>query len=125
MADHSKLPWSIKSFDKIADADGDHLLLTGVRMPMTAGIRLDEARANAAFIVRAVNCHDELVEALDSLNRLVTDAQDKLCAYLHPDSSIDDAQLANLMLEHFDGTRQREVQKAARDAIAKARGEMP
>jgi hypothetical protein len=80
-------------------------------------------RANAAFIVRAVNCHDDLVSALEASNKLITAAQEKLCAYLHPDSSIDDAQIANLMLEHFDGPTQREVQKKTREALARASGE--
>ena len=31
--------------------------------------RSDEAKANAAFIVRAVNCHDELVAALQRINK--------------------------------------------------------
>lgn len=31
----------------------------------------DDQAANAAFIVRAVNCHDELVEALTNARRII------------------------------------------------------
>lgn len=39
----------------------------GIRVAEAHGIGEEEAKANAAFIVKAVNSHDELVEALKSV----------------------------------------------------------
>jgi len=59
---HTKTPWEVCHDGlSICEPDG-HLLSTQVE-----GLTEKEARANAAFIVRAANCHDELVAALQTL----------------------------------------------------------
>lgn len=37
----------------------------------SSGIHSDEARANAAFIVRAVNAHEELVGVIESMDYII------------------------------------------------------
>jgi hypothetical protein len=75
-AAHTPTPWSVKSeltrsaSNEVVDADG----LTVAECPRYgAGIVSDgrtapwhHANANAAFIVRAVNCHEDLVRACDA-----------------------------------------------------------
>lgn len=80
--------------------------------------------SSAADRIATLSAENErLRKALEASDKLITDAQEKLCAYLHPDSGIDDRQIANEMLEHFDGPRQREVQKQTREALAAHVGE--
>lgn len=72
MSAHSPLPWAVKRFapgdewmvdpgrcDGVYDADGDPVISTdsGVYSPNLV---------TADFIVRAVNCHDDLLAALKS-----------------------------------------------------------
>jgi hypothetical protein len=64
---HTPTPWQIEERDcggyKLADADGEFLsYLCQSRYPDDR--KDDEAEANAAFIVKACNAHDELVAAL-------------------------------------------------------------
>lgn len=73
-AGHTPTPWMIKTGLKFAegrlyicDKDGQRLALilqNGYQQP---SLTKKEAEANAAFIVRAVNCHEELVEMLRGL----------------------------------------------------------
>lgn len=59
---HTKTPWEVCHDGlSICEPDG-HLLSTQVE-----GLTEKEARANAAFIVRAANCFDALVETLETL----------------------------------------------------------
>lgn len=73
--------------------------------------------------LRALN--EKAKEALAAEDKLIRDAQEKLCAYLHPDSGIDDRQIANSKLEHFDGPRQHEVQSKARTVLAERAADAP
>lgn len=69
MADtkHTQLPWKVSEVSgwpsDICDADGE---LLATAYPMTIGGE-DAGEANAAFIVRACNAHDQLVAALKLL----------------------------------------------------------
>ena len=62
---HTPTPWKSNSMEIFTDAGK-----TSKRIAFATGYAqgdqntLDEIRANAAFIVKAVNMHDELVEAL-------------------------------------------------------------
>lgn len=62
----------------------------------------------------------ELRAALADLNALVTKAQNILSAYLQPDGDTDEA--VNSLLYLLDGPEQRQIQGAARDALAKTDG---
>ncbi len=59
---HTPTPWSIGQFDQVSiDGKGtaDSICVKGFSLSHSP-----EAKANAAFIVRAVNSHEELVQAL-------------------------------------------------------------
>lgn len=68
---HTPTPWSYQSDDSqlIRNSKGD--VICEVELPMNRERGYDtcnaEQEANAEFIVKAVNCHDELVEALKML----------------------------------------------------------
>jgi len=107
--------------------------------------RLRERNAELEKVLAGINIHKNALlrqtdslraelerakEALEAEDKLIRDAQEKLCTYLHPGSGVDDRQIANEMLEHFDGSRQREVQKqasavlaASESAVGKSEGE--
>lgn len=70
---------------------------------------------------RMCSAAPELASALDGTLGLIRRAQETLCSYLHPDSGIDSDELANVLLEMFDGPKQREIEAAARSALSKAR----
>jgi hypothetical protein len=57
---HTPTPWNVNGLS-IEDQNGD---LIGF---LNAGDGVATAHEDAAFIVRAVNCHEELIEALRSL----------------------------------------------------------
>lgn len=91
--------------------------------------KVDSARqeADMELILRAPELLDEndrlraenerLREALAGTLGLIRKAQERLCAHLHPDSSGDDHECLDDMLEIFDGPKQREIEKAARSAM--------
>ena len=61
MAEHTPTPWRL-------DTRWSRLIVQGPNNEDIAsvfGTRSDEGKACAAFIVRAVNCHEELVAALE------------------------------------------------------------
>lgn len=64
--EHTKTPWQVNydtagnTWDIISDLDGEHVAECG-------HVDWPPAKANAAFIVTAVNAHDALVEALEAL----------------------------------------------------------
>ncbi len=60
MTEHHPLPWSVDGAGRQAMIRAADLRIVALRHQATA----DEHQANAAFIVRAVNAHDELVKAL-------------------------------------------------------------
>jgi hypothetical protein len=58
MEEHTPTPWELRGAATLRGADGDYI----------ATLENNGRRsANAAFIVRAANCHAELVRALDDL----------------------------------------------------------
>ena len=63
MKDHTPTPW------KVGVGPNKEIEIFGpMRMnahPILASLEHDPRDANAAFIIRAVNCHDELVNTLD------------------------------------------------------------
>ena len=78
-----------------------------------------ECEANAKRIALTWNCHDELVEALVSMNKLVCHAQEILQIYLVPgDTRIQsDNEAVSELLGLLDGIEQRETQSNAKEAI--------
>jgi hypothetical protein len=58
-------PWKLAQGDYAATdkTENETIFVTGAEY----SYKSEKDRANAALIVRAVNCHDELVAALDSL----------------------------------------------------------
>ncbi len=64
---HTPTPWNISQehyhhFNTIKDKKGNHIANCS-----GSGHSLEEAQANAFFIVKAVNSHEKLVEALSSI----------------------------------------------------------
>lgn len=59
MTKHTPTPWVNNGEGIIVCNDGDVFTMS------TTLLDDKEREANAAFIVKAVNCHDELVEALE------------------------------------------------------------
>lgn len=59
---HSKLPWQVCDDPRFVES-GD-TLVAAVYGGVSTGAPSDELLANGEFIVRAVNSHDALVEAL-------------------------------------------------------------
>lgn len=69
---HTPTPWKEQGL-AIRDADGD--LICDVYV---GGINSTQNEANRAFIVRAVNSHDELLELLkESMTRCTKDLRNK------------------------------------------------
>ena len=75
MSERSPTPWFVHDFTEVPDFTDplpvdvtiscDHpATITVASMDRGMTATLEEARANAAFIVHAVNLHDEMVEAL-------------------------------------------------------------
>lgn len=69
---HTPLPWAIhKKYDEdIVSADGKtiiaRVLYNLYKIPTTNAIR-QQVTVDAAHIVRCVNCHDDLLEALQAM----------------------------------------------------------
>lgn len=94
-AKHAPLPWTfdeLPEWGEIYDANGGLIA--------TVNETAEEIKADAEFIVRAVNCHDELLEALQ--------------LFLQGATRIDYDENSWVFVEAVD---------AARAAIAKATGE--
>lgn len=65
---HTKIPWRVSKRDGVAnirstDKDG-HGIIAKVYVRKTKTNSVEEYQANADFIVKAVNLHEELVAAL-------------------------------------------------------------
>lgn len=75
--------------------------------------------ANAEFIIRCVNAHDDLAAALRATTFLVKMAQGIIGAYLPPDG-MSQADAMNMLIETFDGPDQREAERLTLAALAKA-----
>lgn len=63
----TKRPWKYNESDNVIYSDDKSPLIEIV--PISKYVGIEERKANARLIVKAVNCHDELVEALKQLNR--------------------------------------------------------
>jgi hypothetical protein len=60
---HTPTPWLLgNDRETIIATDDDIVVDCGIR-------RAEEAEANAAFIIRAVNCHEELLDAVKCLRQ--------------------------------------------------------
>ena len=72
MSKHTPIPWETNYTGNIwgdidnPEHDGDFPLLARVEL-WEASPHDEEAKANAVFICKAVNCHDELIEACQDL----------------------------------------------------------
>lgn len=66
-------PWQIgiDIVNHIYDANSDKLIC----ICNTQGIAVREVEANARLIVKAVNCHDELVDILDNVNEFLLELE--------------------------------------------------
>lgn len=96
MAEHSKTPW------RLGKNGGDDTVFAGNRVVAMCDTDVNAPhvdKANAAFIVRAVNCHAELVAALELLVADVAGYE----TWQRPCHAVD----------------------VAKSALAKARGETP
>lgn len=75
-ATHTPTPWEL--YDEGKSAVGHQFAIVGnkERIATVHGLEneLPKTQANAAFIVRAVNCHDELVETIKLLKRCCKEA---------------------------------------------------
>ncbi len=73
-AQHSPLPWNVGSEIGASLSPGFHIESPGIGYPAHVfGNSKDEALANAALIVRAVNHADKLAEAGERLKNAVSD----------------------------------------------------
>lgn len=61
---HTPGPWALDEYKSVVDEKGQTVLANGFSMVMSYGEDQKVAKANAAHIVKCVNMHDELVEAL-------------------------------------------------------------
>lgn len=91
---HTPLPWS-QNGNAISSERGNIVFAIGFNTDPKMQIE------NAALIVRAVNSHDDLVDALEKCHRVLSD----------------------LPSTNQSGTRTRKAFEHARAALAKARGE--
>ena len=109
MANHTETPWHIAGTSN-PSTNPRESLWGPIPLGAQSGewIAKDIRPANAAFIVRAVNCHEELI-------RLLQTSADKfrLLAMEYASSSFTD--------RHDDGPRFATLAKAIEDAVAKAK----
>lgn len=106
MSGHSPLPWALSAaYDHlVCGPDGRAIFECWFRGHKYPGIGAD-ARANAAFIVRACNSHDDLLAAAKVMERVFN--------------------LAILNGQLSPGTENSEIANAMRAAIVKAEGVAP
>ena len=97
-APHTELPWHVKN--GIGVIAGPRGLLAYVTVASACGLTLAEAQANARFIARACNLHEELLAAL------------YLCEEVIGNNSCSDGHTPNGFVVALE---------QARDAIAKAK----
>lgn len=69
--------------------------------------------ANACFIVRACNAHEELVKALKEMTTILSNIQDTLTGYLTPDSTLDQDDCINAILNISDHKETLSKQRSA------------
>lgn len=100
---HTPTPWIFKpGYD---NTDGD-LTLGSIMGDDTHIARIwndqEYAENDAQFIVTACNAHEELVRALQKMEKVLRRVQDTLATYIIPDSGIDDAECINELLGIVD-----------------------
>jgi len=81
VAAHAALPWSVMRAGLMADAKNIFLKIESPWIE-DAWEGNDEAAANAALIVKAVNCHDDLLEALKAFRALYLEAKCPTAEYI-------------------------------------------
>lgn len=69
--EHTPTPWFIDEYKSVVDEKGQTISANGFSLVMSYGDNQKFARANAAHIVKCVNMHDELVEALKKCGMLL------------------------------------------------------
>lgn len=76
-AKHSPTPWSLTTYGISACSDSDDKFKVVFAVEPSQVGSLEEAKANAAFIVRAVNNFQPMLDALKQL-QIIVDAQDNM-----------------------------------------------
>ena len=72
MAEHTKTPWRINKYGSIGYGEfGTDPIVAHVELFFGNEADFHSHAANAAFIVKAVNCHDELVGAIDKIDSVM------------------------------------------------------
>lgn len=71
MSTPTKGPWTVNKYSQIITPTREVLLVSGVALPNGIHPRIEEAEANAAYIVRACNAHEELVNQLRLAQRML------------------------------------------------------
>ena len=117
MTERTPAPWECKYFPKHRIRITGGTASTKICDLALWDVNYGEQMANAAFIIRAVNSHDALVEALEAEDILIRKAQELLCLYLHPDSGKDANEVVSELLGLLDGPEQRAAQGKARTAF--------
>jgi len=62
-AEHHPTPWTVKR-GQLVDRDGNEVVVHGFNAAQRTSSPTDKERGTGAFILRAVNSHEPLVEAL-------------------------------------------------------------
>lgn len=81
MTEHTPLPWALSNSDLTILANperpgyDDCCIIADLEATDFCAVPDDQAEANAALIVRAVNCHDDLLAALETLYERMTDGR--------------------------------------------------
>jgi len=72
ISQHTPTPWKVNrdEIDYVEIITNENPFFTVAKV---TGGDMREARANAAFIVKAVNCHEELIKALNEVDDLLVD----------------------------------------------------
>ncbi len=104
-------PWGLSTSECIIDVNGKAIAYVD---PYYRSGNMDENEANKALIVRAVNCHDRLVEALRGVSRELNDLHAAIADQGLADRFVDDS--INMISE---GQTAIEQARAALDAAKK------
>lgn len=97
MADHSQTPWFHTRNSLNETNTHAHVSSTADEAGDIATCWLDDAKANAAFIVKAVNSHDALVKALEKVRSYNVDiAAERINYRPHDHIQIIDEALATI-----------------------------
>lgn len=124
-AGHTPTPWLHDPYGSIRDTRGEMVAVNGASWVCSQGESQKVAKANSRFVVRAVNAHDDLVEALqraDSALQAVTSGAS--CSYQTDDGKFhsieaDDGERCDII--HSDITCECEsAQAIVRAALSKA-----